>query len=196
MAQIGQRPDVEDKIREITNRIVRGKHARDNPAISFYRFAAYLKTISVGLTGIGIGNPFVAVLDGRGSQPTIAAVAASFHGVPLIVFVGGIAVYVFIVVAQRLITSGNLEQKAVHSLALFDTMRRFDLQLRARLAVADPMTQLIQLQENIFAIEDTSFEVMPDYDKYADESQRTSASIIEVFCHHWDSNAPGLERRK
>lgn len=195
MAAIGQRKDIENKVVEITNRIIRGKHARDNGAMRFYQFSSSLKTISAAVTGVGVGNPFLTLLGGTNAAPDISTVAASFKGFPLIFSAIGVGIYIILVSILKLMDSGNLQIKSAKSMALFEIMTKMEMQLRNRLEVPDPMVQLNLLYGDLLTQEINYSEIMPEYDKYSEETTILAAQINKRYCQHWNDSVPELERR-
>lgn len=181
--------------REITNRLVRGRHAFDYREVRFYRIGVCAEAASAAVTGIGVGSFFLALLYGDRPPQSVPTVAASFHGLSLVVFAVGAATYVAYAVIQKLISSGNVEKKTGKAMAVYEAMRCVHVQSQDRLEVPDPLSQSSQLHDDVIFLGNNNYHVMPEYEKYNAEGNLLAAVIITNFCDYWGNKAHAIERR-
>src|SRR5919106_5400908 len=82
MAAIGKRPDIEDKIGLIANRIVRGRFDQKNRSVMWYRLNRVTTITASALTSIGLANPLLLLASGKGGETTLSQAFNSWSGLP------------------------------------------------------------------------------------------------------------------
>jgi len=70
MAELGQRPDIERKVELIADRIVRGKFAKNNKSVQWFRIHRAATLVASTLTSAGLAHPFLSLFSEQGQKPT------------------------------------------------------------------------------------------------------------------------------
>lgn len=193
MAQSGERYDIEDAIRTIADRIVRGQRAEKSKEVKLYRWNKYgtviVTAIIAALAAAGISNP-LALLSRDDQKPqTLESALKSFNGWPLVLLISGLILFILLFVAREIIKAKDLEKNANMALSLKDAFNILEGHFDGVLArTNEPLEQLGPLREAAIAISTYWANVMPssadcqaDIDNYVQRK-------IEQYCHGWPSN--------
>lgn len=196
MASRGERTDIERAIKSIANRIVRGKHARHNKAVKFYRVNRALTLVASTFTSIGVSNPLLTVLSGQSTTPTIGEAFKSFNGLPIIFSVIGVVCFIIVILLKQFYVEEGVEKKAVQALGLFESLVRLEVRFRNYLDLAEPSQQLVTIHESVMALEEAYAMIMPDEDNFdMTQVDMYVQRLIDVKCGNWNSGVQGDERR-
>jgi hypothetical protein len=196
MAAVGQRPDIEGKILLIGDRIVRGRLARKNSAVKWYRVNRVATIAASALTSIGLTSPLLLLLSDQGNTITLSKAFESWNGVPRLFSFLGVGVFVVGTVALAFYRQEKVEEKAIQSLSLVEAMERLEGDLHRHLEEREPMEQLLPLQSQVYALEATHFQAIPRRDNYTAEINDFATKTIDNFCKWWGDAPPPQERRE
>jgi len=194
MAKPGERADIENKVGEIANRIVRGKKALENREVRWYRVNYVAKLVASVSMSAGFSPPLIALIGGEGKGETLQAAIGQLEGLPVYLSVLGFTVFGVLAIMQRIYVDKDYEKKAIQAISMFEAFQRIGIQMQQRLPVTDPMPQLNQLHEAVMTLELASAMVMPDHRKYKVETDQYSNELIQEYAKHWDVQRPN-ERR-
>ena len=196
MAQPGDRPDIEQKIECIANRIVRGKLAKKNWDVKIYRLNRDLTVLASALGSAGLGHPILTVLSDQGETPPLSAALAQFSGLTMWISIAAGALYVAILLGKRFYQSGEVEKRAIQSLAAFEVFDRLEVQLAGALEVPEPLSQLSSLHEASVTLEMNYKSVLPDTKTCKQSMREFLADLVNEKSKYWRSRMPKVERRK
>ena len=196
MARPGERTDIEQKIECVANRIVRGKLAKNNREVKVYRVNRDLAVLASALGSAGIGHPILAVLGDQGETPALSAALTNFAGLPMWISIVAGMLYVAVLLGRRYYQSGDIEKKAIQSLAAFEVFDRLEAQLAGALELKEPLSQLSSLHETSVTLEVNYKNVLPDTKRCKQAIQEFKNDLINEKSKFWSSRMPKVERRK
>jgi hypothetical protein len=197
MANPGERHDIEEKVELIADRIVRGKAAKNNREVSFYRLNRGATLVASTLTGAGISNPILSVLAGHEKTPSITDAFASFHWLPAWLSVTGVAIFLILLVARQFYVDEGFEKRAIQSLSLSESFSALETNFRGKLQVGEPMPQLDSIHQQALALENTFYLIIPTDSFYVQEVKIYVQDLVVTrdFCKYWLANQPTDDRR-
>src|ERR1041385_7662440 len=137
MAKLGERPDIERKIKSIGERIIKGKRCSKNSAVRWYVVHKYFRLFSSSLTSIGISHPLINAYGDQSTTPQFAEVATHFVGWPIFAAIGGIAGYAGLVFFWKVFHNENIEQEAGRALGAADSFSQLEAKLEGALDFDD-----------------------------------------------------------
>jgi|GEM_PF-5598616 len=192
MANPGERRDIEEKVELIAERIVRGKEAKKNRVVFFYRLNRLATILASALTGMGVSNPLLTIFTGNSSGAKLQEAFTSFNGFPIWLSVLGITIFVLLFVARQFFVEEGYEKKAIQSISVYESFVALETDFRGRLQNKDPMPKLNEIHENALALENSFAQIMPSDDSCVDKIQDYVNNLIKVrlICKYWDSTMP------
>ncbi len=192
MAKRGERPDIEEKLELISERIVRGKEAKNNRVVIFHRLNRIATIIASVLTGMGISNPLLTI--SKGGNAKIQDAFTDFNGLPIWLLAIGIVIFVALIVARQFFVEEGYEKKAIQSVSVHDSFIDLEPDFKSKLQVKEPMSELNPIHEKALALEKSFIQVLPSEDFCKDKIQTYVNKMIEKQCRYWNSNMPDEER--
>jgi hypothetical protein len=196
MATVGQRPDIEGKIGLIADRIVRARLAKKNRAIMLSRIRTGAAVLGSTLTTIGLTNPLVSLLSGKGNQSLDQAFSVAWFGLPKIFSFVGVGVFIATAIALAFYKQAKIDEKAIQSLGLVEAFVRLELDFERNLEQAEPIQQLNAVYNSAIALETSNFLVMPRRNGHKNLVDSYVQTTIRDYCRYWDPNPPAQERRE
>src|SRR5262245_52358878 len=194
MANPGERLDIENKINQIGDRIVRGKSGEKSNVVYFSHFQKGLAVGASTLTTLGLASPITAVFTGKGNA-TVNDVFDSWYGLPKFLSTFGIIVSVVALVAVVVFRQINVEEKAAQLSGLADGFKQLETQLKQYLEMDQPLQQLNTIYERAVALETSFFLIMPTTASEAD-IKAFSHSFIQKYSIYWGPQPSSLDRRE
>lgn len=196
MAQPGQRPDIEDKISLIADRIVRGQDAKADKSILLSRVRAAAAVVASTLTTMGLANPLFSLASGKEDEK-LSAVFGAFLGLPKIFSVVGVTIFVITAIGLAFYKQAKVDEKAVQSVALSDAFDRLEIDLLGDLELAEPIQQLNVRLNSAKALESSYYRIMP---KRNDDNSARIANYVRKrtaeYSRYWGSSAPDSDRKE
>ncbi|SOD03735.1 hypothetical protein SAMN05216486_11717 [bacterium JGI 053] len=196
MATVGQRPDIEGKVSQIGDRIVRGKAAKANSAVKWYRINRVATITASALTSIGLTNPLLHLVSDDESKVTLSQVFNSWNGVPKLFSFAGVGIFIVGTIALAFYRQDNVEKKAIQSLGLGEAMDQLESEMRKHLETEEPIEQLLPVYERAYALESTHLQAMPNHDQLKARVEEYTSATIAEYCKWWGSAPPMMERRE
>ena len=196
MASPGERPDIESKIEHIGDRIVRGRLAKGNAAVKWYRLYRATTIAASALTSIGLTNPLITLLGDKGSEVTVAQAFGTWSGLPMVFSFLGVFAFVVAAVAFAFYRQEKIEERAIQSLGLSEAMQRLEVEFLTSLEQQDPMEPLLGVYERVCALENTHFQAMPPRAEARTDVKTYVQSVVSEYCKNWTSIRPAFERRE
>lgn len=195
MAKPGERTDIEGKIESIGGRIVRGKLAKQNKEVKLYSVNKVVTVLASSLASAGVSHPIIVAITDSAQTPTLTAAFNQFTGLPLWLSVLGAGLFLLVVAMRRFYQSGEIEKRAIQSLAAFESFIRLDAQLAGALEVSEPLSQLSSLHEASITLGVNYADVLPESKTCKEAIRQYCKDVIDEKCKHWDSAMPPRERR-
>lgn len=196
MAEPGQRPDIERKVAQISDRIVRGMQAEKDPAIKISRAYKAASLVASSLTSIGLSNPLIALITGDGKKITVSQAFESWHGLPKMCSFVGIVLFVVTAILMAFYKQGKVEERAVLSLGLFEAFKRLEVELVRHIEKIEPMEQLSSVYDTAIALESSYCQTIPKREDCKKIISDYTISMIRDYCNNWGIVSPELERRE
>ena len=184
MADRGQRPDIEEKLELISERIVRGKEAKNNRVVVFHRLNRIATIIASVLTGMGISNPFLTVF--KGGNAKIQEAFTDFNGLPIWLLAIGIVIFVALLVARQFFVEEGYEKKAIQSVSVYDSFIDLEPDFKSKLQVREPITELNSIHDKALALEKSFAQVLPNEDLCEEKIKAYVNRMIDRHCRHWN----------
>lgn len=196
MAKLGERCDIEEKVELIADRIVRGKAAKSNREVSFYRLNRGATLVASTLTGAGISNPILSIFAGRDNSPSITDAFTSFHALPAWLSATGVAIFLILLVVRQFYVDEGFEKRAIQSLSLYESFDALDTDFIGKLQVSQPIELIDPLHLQALALEKTFNLVMPKDRFYIQKVKDYVQDLLVTrnFCKYW-SSTPTDDRR-
>ncbi|MFY9820894.1 MAG: hypothetical protein WAM82_05895 [Thermoanaerobaculia bacterium] len=138
MAAIGKRPDIEEKIGLIANRIVRGRFAKKNKSVMWYRLNRVTAITASALTSIGLANPLLLLASDKGDI-TLSQAFNSWNGLPKWLSILGVILFIIGSIARAFYRQEKVEEKAAQSLVLSEAMDRLEVEMQRYLELPEPV---------------------------------------------------------
>lgn len=193
MANIGDRPDIESKIKVIAERIVVGKLAKDNKQVIWFLRYRNVNTAVSALGGAGVSHPFLSIVNGNAS---VDSYTKYFQGIPLVIFVLGGLVFFVLIVFRQFYMGEEVDKKAIQALSLHEAFVRLETDFRAKLQNKEPLEQLNVEHEAALILQKNNTNVIPSVDDHVKEIESYTQNIISKYCAYWNNTVPESERRE
>lgn len=193
MASIGSRPDIESKIKVISERIVVGKLAKDNKQVAWFLTYKNISTAVSALGGAGISHPFLSIVSGGAS---VDSYTKYFQGVPLLIFALGGLIFLLLIMLKQFYMGEEVEKKAIQALSLYEAFVRLETDFRAKLQTKEPLEQLNVEHEAALILQKNNTTVIPSVDDHVKEIDLYTQNIISKYCAYWNNAVPESERRE
>jgi hypothetical protein len=190
MAVSGERQDIEDKIKPIADRLVRGKSAKDSRAVLAYRIRTWAVVAGATLTSLGVTSPLISMISDHGNVK-ISDVLGPF---PKSVSFIGVGIFILVAIALAFYNKGKVVEKAIQSLALTDAFDRLEIEFQNGLEQPEPIPQLNLILGSAKTLESSFYQIMPKRDGYQQRIDQYARETIAQYCNYWGVAAPGLER--
>jgi len=190
MAAIGDRPDIEDAIAQIADRLVRGTKAQNNPEILISRVYQVTTVAASTLTSIGLANPLFSLLSGEGQKVTVSQAFNGWYGLPKLFSVVGVIVFVVVAFALAFYREAKIGEKATQSLGLIAAFERVEVDLQRCLELKEPMKQIGPIYEVAAALGTSYVQVMPKKENCREDIDKYTKTAIKDYCKYWGSTLP------
>lgn len=180
------RAQIERKIKQVADRIVRGRHATDGWAVWFYQRHRIISVILSVLGTAGLASPQLF------SKPTVES---GWPAVGSWSFVGGLLALIG-AIALQLYNEFGVQKIAIQSLSAKQSYSLVETNLHISLGNEDPIKQLNALLEEANTLWRNFNEVMskppPELDK---EATDLTNDMLRQYQEHWQLPASDERRR-
>ena len=199
MAEIGERRDIENVIKQISRRLICGIHVDKNKEVFFYQINKIATPLAASFTSVGISHPLLSLIanntnnNASGKMP-FELLIESFKGLPIIFLIIGAVTYLSILIARQIYQVADVEKKAVASLALHESFIRLKREFEQKVVLNEPAKQLETVRDAVQILELNNATIFPEQNKYIAEINTYTKEIIKTYHKEWDS-APAVDRK-
>ncbi len=187
---------IENKIEQISQRIVRGKMAKNRTEVKLYLFYKYIVMLASVLTTLGVSNPISNILAETNNDLTLSGIFREYGNLPAWLLIVLLIVYALLLLMMTFYKQMKVEEKAMKSISLAGSFSRLEVSFHACLDQEDPMEQLNLLCNNAVAYEADGWDIIAAKDKCRNEIDTYIQNTIREHSKSWKITIPETERRE
>jgi hypothetical protein len=187
------RPDIEQAIMNISDFIVRGKAARRNGAVRWYRINKAFVGIASALGSAGVSHPFLSIITGE--NVSVQRLAESLPQRSIVILVLGVALFFGIAIAQHYYKEKEVEKTAILSLSLAESYELLEREIDLALPYPEPLDQLVPIRESSRVLFKYYGNLMPPSEECQAKIKEEANKLIEKHRGNWNLALPTTDRR-